>query len=291
MSRISINGLGIEYELLGEPGSPAVALTPGGRFSKETPGLRELADRLVAGGKRVLIWDRPNCGQSDLKFDAPSESELAAVTLVGLIRQLELGPTVLAAGSAGSRVSLIAAAHSPQVVSALVLWWISGGPIGLMQLAYGYCCEAANLASVGGMEAVASSAGWRDQVQSNPRARDMLLQQDSRAFIAHMQRWALAYRPSDRSPVPGMALEDFSRLQMPVLIMRNGSEDVSHSPETTDWVHKLIPHSRLIDPPWPDNEWNQRLADLLIAGKAPAFFVNWPELAPLILGFTQALRD
>lgn len=101
MSRIEISGIGIEYELLGDPGAPAVALTPGGRFPKDTPGLRDLALKLVAGGRRVLLWDRPNCGASDISFDAVSESELHADTLIKLIRTLELGPTTLAAGSAG----------------------------------------------------------------------------------------------------------------------------------------------------------------------------------------------
>lgn len=126
MARLSISGIGIEYKLLGKPDAPVVVLTPGGRFSMESPGLHELAEALVAGGKRVLLWDRPNCGASDISFDANSESELHANTLLGLIRELSLGPVTLAAGSAGSRVSLIAAARDPSAVSHLVLWWISG---------------------------------------------------------------------------------------------------------------------------------------------------------------------
>ena len=40
-----------------------------GRFGKEIPGLRPLAEALVAGGYRVLLWDRPNCGASWLQED------------------------------------------------------------------------------------------------------------------------------------------------------------------------------------------------------------------------------
>ena len=36
MSRIEISGIGIEYELLGKAGAPAIALTPGGRFGKDS---------------------------------------------------------------------------------------------------------------------------------------------------------------------------------------------------------------------------------------------------------------
>lgn len=51
--RITVNGLGIEYEVIGT-GDPLV-VTPGGRFSKETPGVRELAEALAREGKQVLI--------------------------------------------------------------------------------------------------------------------------------------------------------------------------------------------------------------------------------------------
>ena len=148
MARMTINGLGIEYELLGDKGAPAIALTPGGRFPITTVGLRELGLELVKGGKRVLIWDRPNCGLSDLNLDGESESGVNGRTLATLIRELDLGPTALAAGSAGSRVSMIAAAAAPDLISHMVLWWISGGPIGLMSLAAYYYGEAAALVTI-----------------------------------------------------------------------------------------------------------------------------------------------
>jgi len=91
MPREQINGIGIAYELLGREGDPAVALTPGGRFTMDVPGLREMAEALVAGGRRVLIYDRPNCGQSDACLLGDSESEMQAEALSGLIRALDLG--------------------------------------------------------------------------------------------------------------------------------------------------------------------------------------------------------
>jgi 2-hydroxy-6-oxonona-2,4-dienedioate hydrolase len=193
MARITVSGIGIEYELLGQPGKPALALTLGGRFAMDSPGVRELGEALAAGGRRVLLWDRPNCGSSDLNFAAESESELQGRTLIGLIRALELGPTVIAGGSAGSRVSLIAASRAPEVVSHLVVWWISGGPISLMQLGAYYCGEPAMLASRSGMTAVADSNCFAQQIARNPRNRDILLAQDPDQFIATMQKWAAAF--------------------------------------------------------------------------------------------------
>ena len=54
-----------------------MVLTPGGRFSKEIPGLVTLADALAEGGIRVLTWDRPNCGHSQVQFYGQSESTCA----------------------------------------------------------------------------------------------------------------------------------------------------------------------------------------------------------------------
>lgn len=285
MARIDIAGIGIEYELIGQQGAPAIALTPGGRFAKDSPGLPELAEALTAGGRRVLLWDRPNCGSSDLCFDADSESELHAQTLIRLIGALELGPTALAAGSAGSRVSLIAAARQPDLVSHLVLWWISGGPIGLLSLAYYYCCESATAASIGGMAAVAELPVWAEQVQRNPANRDTLLSQNPETFIKTMERWAMVYVPSPDSPIPGMSAADFAELRMPVLMYRNGQSDLSHTRRTSDWVHELIPHSVLHEPPWPDGEWNSRLSHSLKHGGG--LFAGWPLLADGILDFIR----
>jgi pimeloyl-ACP methyl ester carboxylesterase len=283
--RINIAGIGVEYELLGEPGAPAVAITPGGRFTKESPGLRELGEAVAAGGRRVLLWNRPNCGGSDVSFDAESESELHGRTLTRMIRELELGPTALAAGSAGSRVSLIAASRDPEAVSHLVLWWISGGIIGLMSLAMFYTGDSAMAASKGGMEAVAALPNWAEQIERNPKNRDYILSQDPDQFIETMQRWASFFTPTDASPVPGMTPADFAKLTMPVLIFRNGKSDLSHTRRTSEWAHELIPHSKLVEPPWPDTEWNDRSAEAAPFG-GKGLFRNWPMMAPYIIDFT-----
>jgi hypothetical protein len=102
-----------------------------------------------------------------------------------------------------------------------------------------------------------------------------------------MQRWAKAYSPSDDSPVPGMKPGDFAKLTMPVMILRSGNSDMNHTRATSEWVHKLIPHSQIVDPPWPDEEWNNRVDDYKNKD-AEGLFVNWPVLAPAILDFTNS---
>ncbi len=286
MARATILGTGIEYELHGKEGDPAVALTPGGRFTMDVPGLREFAADLVKGGRRVLIYDRPNCGYSDVCLEGESESETQAERLAGLIRQLGLGPTVIAGGSGGARVSMLAASRNPDICSHLAMWWISGDPIGLMQLATYYCGEAASLASKGGMEAVMQATSWAENFQKNPAARETIRTMDPDRFIAVMQKWASAYVPSDISPVPGMKPIDFARLTMPTLVFKSHKSDISHTETTSLWVHRLIPHSKLAIPPWRDDEWNYQSGETA-AGKGHSLFTSWPKLAPVILDFVK----
>ena len=286
MARIDISGIGIEYELYGERGAPAAVITPGGRYPKDTPGVPQLAQALAAAGWRVLLWDRPNCGASDVSFDGESESSLHARVLTQLIRKLELGRVAVLGGSAGSRVSLIAAARDPEIVSHLVIWWISGGPISLAQLAAYYCGDSAMAAARGGMAAVAALPGWAEQIALNPKNREIILAQNPETFVEKMQQWAAAYGYSDSSPVPGVKAEDFMRLaKIPVLVFRSGQSDVSHTRRTSEWVHQLIPHSSLIEPPWPDQEWNNCMAIPNDPGRGR--FERWPMLAPQILGFMK----
>ncbi len=286
MPRATINGTGIEYELHGKEGDPAIALTPGGRFTMDVPGLREFAGELVKGGRRVLIYDRPNCGYSDVCLEGESESENQADRLAGLIRHLDLGPTVIAGGSGGARVSLLAASRNPDLCSHLAIWWISGDPIGLMSLAGYYCGEAATLASTGGMEAVMNATSWAENFAKNPVARETIRSMDPDRFIAIMQKWAAAYVASDISPVPGMKPIDFARLTMPALVFKSHKSDIAHTETTSLWVHRLIPHSILAIPPWRDDEWNYQSGSTQ-AGNGHSLFVSWPKLTPAILDFIK----
>ena len=278
--RVTVNGLGIEYEIVGT--GESVVVTPGGRFSKDTPGVRELAAALAGAGRQVLIWDRPNCGGSDVSFDAESESALNADTLAGLLRALDMAPALVVGGSAGSRVSLLTAARHPDVVSKLFILWISGGPIGLAALAVNYCQASAQAANTGGMEAVAALPEWAEVIRRNPGNRARILSQDPARFIETMQRWAAAFFPLPGSPVPGMTVQSFRSLGMPTLVLRSGASDLSHPRKTSEEVHALIPGADLAEPPWPDNEWLMRRA---AAAAGEGLFANWPRLAPQILDF------
>ena len=152
--------LSISYEVIGE-GRPW-AITPGGRFSKDYPGVRELAETLAREGNQVLIYDRPNCGASDVCFTGASESAMQADTLAALLTELDMAPAVIIGGSGGARVSMLTAARHREVASGLAFWWISGGAFGLMSLGMHYCGQSLVKAWHGSMEDVVALPEWEE---------------------------------------------------------------------------------------------------------------------------------
>ncbi|MCW1402745.1 alpha/beta hydrolase [Novosphingobium sp. MW5] len=287
MARIDVDGLEIDYELIGpELGTPLV-LTPGGRYPRDTAGVPELGQVFADNGYRVLLWDRPGCGASDIAFTAPSESVMNCEALVGLVRELGLKDIVMTGGSAGSRITLMAAARMPENVRKISIWWISGGPVGLAGLAFFYCYDQITAASIGGMEKVVELPSWADQIRRNPRIRDILLRQDPDEYIDTMQKWGKAFAYSDESPVPGMGPEDWARLTMPVQVFRSGKSDVAHTRRTSEWVHELLPNSQMFEPPWGDQEWNYVSTFPDDIANRRGRFERWPLIAPMVLDFLK----
>jgi len=276
----TVNGLTLAYETIGE-GRPWV-ITPGGRFTKDEPGVRQLAEALAAQGNRVLIWDRPNCGESDVCFEGSSESAMQADALVGLLEHLDMTPAVIIGGSGGARVSLLAAAH-PGAASGLATWWISGGVYGLLTLAMHYCGGSLAAAwTSGGMEAVADLPEWQEVIEGNAGNRQRILDQDPKTFIAAMERWMMAYVPTDE-PVPGLSLAAARALDIPALVFRSGESDVWHTRATSERLAEVLPQARLVEPPWGDREWLERGEE-----REKGIFVRWPLLAPQLLEWQAA---
>ena len=280
MATATVDGLTLAYETIGE-GRPWV-ITPGGRFTKDEPGVRELAEALAAQGNRVLIWDRPNCGESDVCFEGSSESAMQADALVGLLDHLDMRPAVIIGGSGGARVSLLAAAH-PGAASGLAVWWISGGVYGLLTLAMHYCGGSLAAAwTSGGMEAVADLPEWEEVIERNAGNRQRILDQDPKTFIAAMERWMLAYVPTDE-PVPGLSVAAARALDIPALVFRSGESDVWHTRATSERLAEVLPQARLVEPPWGDREWLERGEE-----REKGIFVRWPLLAPQLLEWQAA---
>jgi pimeloyl-ACP methyl ester carboxylesterase len=287
VARIAVEGLEIDYELIGDEGAPPLMLTPGGRYPRDTAGVPELGRVFADNGYRVLLWDRPGCGASDIAFTAPSESVMNAEAGAGLIRALGLKDVVLVGGSAGSRISLMIGVRMPDNVRKIAVWWLSGGAVGLAGLAWFYCGDQSAAASKGGMEAVAQLPSWADQIARNPRVRDILLRQEPDEYIETMQRWAAAFTYRDDTPMPGLTTQDFARLTMPVLVFRSGKSDMAHTRRTSEWVAELLPNATLQEPPWGDQEWNYVSTFPIDNAARRGRFERWPLIAPDVLAFLK----
>lgn len=287
MPRIEINGLSIAYDLIGE-GPRTMTITPGGRFSRDTPGVRQLAEVMAGHGYKVLIWDRPNTGESDLSFDAECESFQNADTLAGMIRALGLAPALVYGASGGSREALLAAVRHPDCVRGVVCQWLSGGGIGIATLPMSYNHDPALQASFGGMAAVAEMPAFAELIARNPKNRELLMAWEPEAFIQRMRQWADWFFCAPGQPISCTRAGDLEGIKVPALILRSGKSDFHHTRETSEAVAAMIPGAQLQEPPWGDREWLKRL-QASFADPTSGLFTSMPKLAPQILAFDAKL--
>ena len=215
MGSIEVNGGNVVYEILGNA-TDLIVLTPGGRFSKEIDGLRPLADALVGGGYRVLLWDRPNCGASDVQFYGQSESHMRAETLHGLLTALGEGPCILAGGSGGARDSILTTMLYPELVTKLVVWNIVGGIYGTFVLGSYYIVPSILAARGAGVEGLLKVPEWRERVEENPNNKQRILDLDRDEFLKVMLRWLNAFVSKPGQTIPGVDDEMFDRIAVPL---------------------------------------------------------------------------
>jgi pimeloyl-ACP methyl ester carboxylesterase len=271
------------YELLGPTSGDPIVLTPGGRFGKDVPGLRPLADLLVAGGMRVLLWDRPGCGRSDLQLRGESESHMRADVLAELLESLGLAPCVIAGGSGGARDSIVTAITHPEIASHLAVWNVTGGVFGVLNLAAYYLIPTMNAVRTGGIEAVLALGEWQQLVAANPRNEQILREFGADEFWRLMLRWLDSYVPKPGQTIPGVRDTMISEIGVPAIVIRGGEDDADHPKRTSIELHCMLKSSRLVEPPWPEDAW-ERAFEAELAGTGH-MFDPWVRMAPLILEF------
>jgi len=286
--QIEINGGKVVYEFVGPEDGEVVVVTPGGRFSKDYGGVHELADALAAGGKRVLLWDRPNCGRSDIQLYGRSESHMRGETLALMLEELGIDKVVALGGSGGARDAIIFTLMYPEKVTKLGVWCIVGGAYATMNLARVYVMEELKTVRSVGIEGIlelrgATGFGWAGLIEANPRNRDRLLELGSEEFERVMNRWLDAFVPKPTESIPGVADWEFDQISVPTLIIRGGERDFDHPKRTSYEVHSLIRGSRLIEPPWREDAWEH--ANALTRTGRGYLFDYWHEAAPALLDF------
>lgn len=115
---VAVDGVRVSYLSPGAvgDGAPSLVLIHGSGVSarywlEQLEGLADVA--------RVVAVDLPGHGDSDPVHDPSLESY--AATVAGLIRALDLGPSILIGHSLGGAVALTLAARQPELARALVL--------------------------------------------------------------------------------------------------------------------------------------------------------------------------
>jgi pimeloyl-ACP methyl ester carboxylesterase len=284
-SHVELNGGRVVYELLGPESGQPIAITPGGRFNKNVPGMRPLAEKLAEGGMRVLLWDRPNTGASDVQFFGLTESHMRADTLAALVNELDMAPCVIAGGSGGARDSILTVILHPEVATHLIAWSIVGGVYSQLNLAMVYVLPNIQTCKVGGIEAVIQMPEWQALIEANPANQERLRSLGTDGFMEVMMRWLHAFVPKPGFTIPGVLDEEFRNITVPTLIIRGGKGDIDHPWRTSLEVHSLIPQSELVEPPWPEDAW-ERAVESARAGRGH-IFDPWPAAAPIILEFVK----
>ncbi len=238
-----INGISMDYMVLGDTG-PWVALSPGGRREKE--GAEGLGSKLAAAGYRVVLFDRRNCGASDVSIGADtSESEVWAEDLYQLLSELGALPVVAGGGSSGCRLALLLALRHPEAVSALLLWRVTGGEHACKALAQMYYYDFVEVAEKGGMKAVCETEHFAACCARNPRNRDILMGFTVEEFSRRMRDWAKYFLRDTDLPIIGTTEDDLRSLRVPACLVPGN--DWRHNPSVTVRAAELIPTAEVYD--------------------------------------------
>jgi pimeloyl-ACP methyl ester carboxylesterase len=243
MPTAKVRGADIVYEVLGS-GGPFVSLSPGGRRGLDD--IRSLAQRVAAGGFRVLIHDRRNCGASDVVLEGEeSEYEVWADDLHELLSQLKALPAWVGGRSSGCRMSLLFTLRHPEAAVGLMLLAVTGGKFACERLAENYYGQYLKAAEAGGMAAVCETEHWRDRIAANPSNRARIMGMDPKRFIAAFKRWAEPFATGAALPMIGATEQDLRSIKVPTLVIPG--HDRTHGRASGMRSGKLIPGAEIHD--------------------------------------------
>jgi pimeloyl-ACP methyl ester carboxylesterase len=217
-----------------------VALQPGGR--RGLVGVKPLGQKIAEAGNRVLVYDRRNCGASDISFEGEdSENEVWAADLHGLLLQLDAAPAFIGGSSSGCRLALLAALRYPGDARGLLLWRVTGGAFAAGRLMQNYYTQFIEAAQRGGMEAVCRTEHFAELIANNPANRARLLSMDVERFIAVMNEWRRSFNEGANHPVIGISPDELRSITMPACIIPGN--DRTHPREPGQIAHRLMPNA------------------------------------------------
>ena len=275
MATANIGGLNIVYEMVGNSG-PVVAMMPGAR--RGAAEMKSLAEKVAAGGFRVLLHDRRNTGGSDMKLDdSDTEEGIWADELHALLKQLDLLPAYICGSSSGARTALNFVLRHPEAVRGLLLMRVTGGSFAAERLPQNYYRVFIETAQKGGMAAVCETDRYREYIETNPKVRDQLLALDPAHFIDVQTTLLDRFLAGANLPVMGMTEAELNSIKVPTLIVPGN--DNTHSSVSGRKAHEMIKGSELHSLPITDQD-----VDLIA-------WSDWsdlePEIADTFIAFMQ----
>jgi pimeloyl-ACP methyl ester carboxylesterase len=277
MPTANIRGAHINYKVLGDHG-PWMALSPGGR--RDISGIEHQAQELANLRHRVVIFDRRNCGASDVVIDGnESEYEIWADDVHALLAQLGALPAFVGGSSSGCRTALLFALRHPDSVLGLLLWRVTGGRFACERLAEEYYGQYIEAAKRGGMPAVCEMEHWKERIQARPENRAALMNMPAERFIEVMSRWRQYFLQSVDLPVIGASEADLKSIKVPACIIPGN--DLTHGRQTGENLGKLLPKTEVHilfpkhydEPLSPREEWDKK------AGEMAALFATFIKRA------------
>jgi pimeloyl-ACP methyl ester carboxylesterase len=262
----NVRGANINYKVLGSQG-PWVALSPGGR--RDISGIELLASEVAKRGHRVVIFDRRNCGASDVVIDGnESEYEIWADDIDELLTQLGALPAFVGGSSSGCRTALLFALRHPDAVRGLLLWRVTGGRFACERLAEEYYGQFIEAAKEGGMAAVCEMEHWKERIQARPENRAALMNMAPDRFIAVMSHWREYFLQGADLPVIGASEADLKSIKVPACIIPGN--DNTHGRQTGENLGRLLQKSEVhilfpkhYDQPLsPREEWDEKAGEM-----------------------------
>lgn len=268
MPLAKVRGVNINYKIIGNNG-PWVALSPGGR--RDISGIELLAGKVAETGYRVVVFDRRNCGASDVVIDGEdSEYEIWADDVYELLRQLGALPAFIGGSSSGCRTALLFALRHPDAVRALLLWRVTGGRFACERLAQEYYGQFIEAAKSGGMAAVCEMEHWKERIAARPENRDALMKMAPARFIDVMSRWREYFLRGADLPVIGATEAELKSIGVPACIIPGN--DLTHGRQTGENLGRLLQKSEVHvlfpkhydEPLGPREEWDEKAGEMAV---------------------------
>ena len=201
MSIAKVRGVNINYKVIGDHG-PWVALSPGGR--RDISGIERIAKEVAELGHRVAIFDRRNCGASDVVIDGKeSEYEIWADDIHELLSQLGALPGLRRRQFVGlPHFATIRAAPSA-IGSRSIALARNRRALRLRAPGREYYGQYIEAAEKGGMAAVCAMEHWKERIEARPQNRDALMEMKPEQFIEVMSHWREYFSEGADLPVIG----------------------------------------------------------------------------------------